>query len=181
MLITSVKQQGNIVIQVGASLLLTAVVLVGAYNYFIGKSDESVSSRDKGEVVAPVSTAAPEARQSWDATMQCNQLSDYPAFERSMQLVRVEHLFIYERGETARFLAASRNGTAVPPELDISFEWWRGSVSDGKVELMGWYTEGNTSVKALNMTGEIEDGVLRLEGKRGPRNCQVVAQLSQAG
>ena len=55
------------------------------------------------------------------------------------------------------------------------YDLWTGTVRDGSVTMTGHYVEGAGGVKQLSLSGTIVDGRLRLEGKRGPRDCVLSA------
>lgn len=58
------------------------------------------------------------------------------------------------------------------------YDFWTGAIQDGLVTVEGHYIEGRGGVKPVSLSGKIEKGQLRLEGKRGPRDCTVSARMA---
>jgi peptidoglycan/LPS O-acetylase OafA/YrhL len=56
------------------------------------------------------------------------------------------------------------------------YDLWTGAVTDGTVTMTGHYVEGAGGIKQLSLKGAIVDGNLKLEGKRGPRDCVLSAE-----
>lgn len=114
--------------------------------------------------------------ERWPGTLECDPWQRWDGFSREKTLWVSDGMVAYDNGDVAAFLEAAGDGTAIPAKLTARFEWWRGDIVGSDVVMEGWYTAVTDDLKRLRMTGRLVDGVLSLEGTRGPRECRVEAR-----
>jgi|GEM_PF-1628810 len=178
---TATRQTGKISILTGVIILVVAIAAAVGVEYLVSEYRTPAPRESTLEIdrFTPIAEIPSDALVEWTGTLSCRSLSDHPAFERTRTLMVGDGVIALERGASQSFIEATEGGTVVPGEHSQSFEWWRGEVRDGQLELEGWYREGTDTVKTVWMSGTVAEGEMYLEGQRGPRSCTFEATPSQ--
>ncbi|WP_157960377.1 hypothetical protein [Marinimicrobium alkaliphilum] len=161
------------------ALILVLVVLVCGALYVYLTMEFGEESGPPNPAIHPLrfeSLADNEAFERWEGVLACGPSGQWQPFERAREVYVGHDLIGVERRESDRLLSIISETGGIPAKLDFVFEYWRGAVRNGHVVLEGWYTEGSNDVKVISMEGELGDGRLSLEGRRGPRTCTFVAE-----
>lgn len=168
--LTRRHQKGEINLGVIVGIIVLVVAAAVAYVILSAPEQPGVDER-----LLPLNEADTQTAETWQGVLRCDELPDQAAFERTVELLVTDDEVLYAKGDTEAFLKATDGGTSVPAELKARFEWWRGKILFSSVDLKGWYTEGPDRIKEVAMKGAIDNDIIHLEGKRGPRNCTLEA------
>jgi len=95
-------------------------------------------------------------------TLRCSPVGSAAGFSREYKLMGFNNRFSLERKS----------------QTSSAFETWNVNVSDKDVAtISGEYQEGAGGLKTVSFEGIVHDGILIAEGARGPRSCQIAADL----
>jgi len=97
------------------------------------------------------------------AELNCSALGSGTPMSRTIQIQIADNEITYRYGDWER--------------RQERFDHWTGTLSDGGVSLSGHYLEGGGGIKDVSLDGRIVDGTLRLDGSRGPRDCELRAEM----
>ncbi|MGD8177137.1 hypothetical protein [Marinimicrobium sp. ARAG 43.8] len=111
----------------------------------------------------------------WEGVIECEATGPSSALEQPRTILVEDGSIVMERGDIEEFYRVTDDGTTIPRDMSLRFEWWHGVVRGSKVIVQGWYTEGGDRVKPISFDGAFEEGGLYMEGKRGPRKCTISA------
>lgn len=171
------RQSGKLKIAHGVAIMVTAIAIAAVIELILIPHYEERERFGTPDVerLLPLAQLDTQGLEVWEGRLNCGPIGRFSSFERDVKILVGASMVAYDRGDTEAFLTATEGGIEVPAELEARFEWWRGEIEDGAVQMYGWYTQGDDAVKNVSMSGAVSDGVLQLEGARGPRDCSIQA------
>lgn len=116
------------------------------------------------ELPSPIAETVRTVKE-FPVTLKCDGPKGRPGFERRIFVRETDEGFAIFRGD---YLNKERN-----------YDLWKVSVHDGLATVSGEYREGTGGIKTVKMEGTWGREGIALQGRRGPRSCQVEGQNTE--